>query len=376
MREQENAADLRGYDMRTIYRRRRDRVRMAMDAAGLDALLVSHAANRFYLSGFELHDGQPGESAGMIVITRSGRDWLATDDRFAETAAALWDENHIYLYGGKRGRTIANLLPQCGYLVGFETQAVSDYFIRALSERCGSRVQFVPTLGIIDKFRMIKEPCEVAALERSYALNHAMLRWLRERLESGCLTGMSEKQLAWQVESFFRENGASELAFPVIAASGKNGATPHAVPGSAQVLADSPLLVDVGCRLDSYCSDQTRTWWNGQNPGADFSRCLALVQEAQARAIAMIRPGVRCADVYKAANDVFEEAGVAHAFTHGLGHGVGLETHEAPSLSPKSDAVLLQGMTVTVEPGLYYPEWGGVRWEHTVLVEADGARVL
>lgn len=363
-------------EWKKIYCKRRDRLRGVMANMGLDALLVSNAANRFYLSGFELHDGQPGESSGALVITRSGGDWLATDDRFLEAAAHLWDDQRVFVYGGKRKETIADLLPQCGFVIGFESNAVSFDFYNSLLRRCGRRIQLLPVWGEVERLRMIKEPCELAAIESSYALNHAMLQWLEDRQKAGELIGLSEQDLAWQVESYFRNHGASELAFSVIAANGKNSAMPHAIPGANEISSGTPLLMDVGCRVANYCSDQTRTWWLGASPSAEFCRFLELVQVAQARAMEIMRPGVRCADVYHAANEIFEQAGVASAFTHGLGHGIGLETHELPSLSPNSNVVLMAGMTITVEPGLYFPEWGGIRWEHAVVVEESGVRVL
>jgi Xaa-Pro aminopeptidase len=169
------------------------------------------------------------------------------------------------------------------------------------------------------------------------------------------------------------------LAFPVIAAVGKNAALPHAVPGDEALGETGLLLVDAGCRVDNYCSDQTRTFWIGGKSGGmyeRFARACDLTRRAQQAALAVMRPGVTCRDVHAAARAVFEKAGVAEAFTHGLGHGVGLETHEAPSLNPGSGRPLETGMVVTVEPGLYYPEWGGVRLEYTVVVEEDGVRIL
>ena len=242
--------------MQAIYAARRERLRRAMRARGLDALLVSQAANRFYLSGFELHDPQCNESAGRL------------------------------------------------------------------------------------------EP------------------------------GRTEKELSWAIERFFRENGAEELAFANIVAGGRNAALPHAIPGEDAVTENCLVLIDVGCRVDAYCSDQTRTFWAGDAPAPEFRRTLALVREAQEAALKKMRPGLSLREVYALARAVFEKAGVAEAFTHGLGHGVGLETHEAPSLSPRAEGVLEPGMVVTVEPGLYYSAWGGVRWEYTVLVEEGGVRIL
>ena len=176
---------------------------------------------------------------------------------------------------------------------------------------------------------------------------------------------------------FFRHHGATELAFTSIVGHGPNAALPHYLPSKDALLeAENLVLVDVGCRLEDYCSDQTRTFWVGEKPTERFKKTLEAVQEAQHRAIRAIHPGVLACDVYKAARGHFESLGVAEAFTHGLGHGVGLETHEGPSLNGRNKTPLEPGMIVTVEPGLYFPEWGGIRWEHMVLVTEDGCRVL
>ncbi len=177
-------------------------------------------------------------------------------------------------------------------------------------------------------------------------------------------------------ERFFREHGASELAFPSIVAFGPSGALPHAVPGETKLAPEMPVLFDVGCRVDGYCSDQTRSFWFGEKPSPEFLRAKELVAEAQAKAIEILAPGLPMAEAYQAANAVFQREGCAEHFTHSLGHGVGLDTHEQPSLSPRSKGYLEAGMTVTVEPGLYYPGQFGVRLEYTTLVGERGAEVL
>lgn len=363
--------------MKKVYAGRRDALRRAMRDRGLDALLVSRDANRFYLSGFELHDTQYNESSGRLVITGDGRDWLATDSRYAEAAARLWEPERVFVYKDD-ARDIALLLRRCGSRIGIEASGVSHAFARALGGAGGLFLQAAD--GLVERLRSIKGPEEIAALAASFALNHKMLDWLERTLSEGQLApGPREADLAWSIERFFRENGANELAFPVIAAAGGNAALPHAIPGDDRLEAKTPLLIDAGCRLENYCSDQTRTFWIGERSGPAYSRFASvykLVSGAQRAALAVMRPGVTGREAYMAARAVLEKAGEAQAFTHGLGHGVGLETHEAPSLNFRDERPLEAGMVVTVEPGLYYPGWGGVRLEYTVLVEEDGVRVL
>lgn len=352
------------------YAARRDKLRCALEEKGVDALLVSHAANRFYLSGFELHNPQCNESAGMLLITRKGDDWLLTDSRYHDAAKRLWDEDRIFIYRPPAHEQMGDFLQEvCPGKVGFEGQAVSFEFHSRLAERTSG---LAPVSGLVEKLRAIKEPAEIEAMRRSCALNHKVF----EQAQRLAVPGLTEKELAWEVEKLYRSQGASELAFSTIAAVGPNGALPHANPGDDRISDNCPVLLDKGCRLDDYCSDQTRTFWVGDRPTDQFTRALEQTREAQEKAIQFIRPGESIAEAYRVARSVFEAHGVAEHFTHALGHGIGLETHEGLSISPKATGVFEPGMVVTVEPGLYYPEWGGIRWEYMLLVTADGHEIL
>jgi Xaa-Pro aminopeptidase len=350
------------------YEQRRERLRGLLRARGIDALLVSHAANRFYLSGFELHDGQCNESSGRLLICPQGRDWLCTDARFFDAARRLWDEDRIFLYKGEGSAQIGALIKdQIRGVTGFEAKSVCCHGAQQLGLR------LLAADGLVEKLRLIKEPGEIAALERSCALNHRLMEHVPSFVSPGC----SEAELAWKIERFFRENGASELAFPTIAARGPNAALPHYEPSAGTLLdAECPVLIDCGARLDRYCSDQTRTFWLGGTPSLEFTRALELVRGAQDAAIQGIRPGMSGAAIYALALAFLEQHGAEKAFTHGLGHGIGLETHEGPALNPRNPEPVPPGAVFTVEPGLYYPEGGGVRWEYMLVMEEDGARGL
>ncbi len=353
---------------RIRYEERRERLRVLMREHGLDSLLISHEANRYYLSGFELKDPQKNESSGYLVIRKDGRDWLCTDPRYRDAAARLWDEDHIFIYSGRAATELNALLRGLGGTIGFEARSVSLAFHDDLSDGLTLR----RADGLVEKLRIIKEPEEVDRLRRACALNHQLMEWV----PSVCLPGRTEAQVAWDIEKFFRDNGASGLSFDSIVAVGPNAALPHAVPGETVLTDNCPILIDVGCRMDDYCSDQTRTLWVGDRPTKEFSDTMDQVRAAQDAAIAGMRPGMPVAEAHLLARNVFEQAGVERFFTHSLGHGIGLETHEAPGLSPRVDATLTPGMVVTVEPGLYYPSWGGVRWEYMVLITEDGVDVL
>ncbi len=295
---------------------------------------------------------------------------MCTDARYLDAAKRLWDEEAIFIYSGNAAADISRLLKDTvGGRIGVEKSIVSAAFYAEL----GLGLSLSSAQNLVESLRIIKDSDEIMRMKKSCELNHRLMEWVYNELH----IGRSEADLAWGIEKFFRENGASELAFSSIVAVGPNGALPHAIPGETCISENSSVLIDVGCRLADYCSDQTRTFWVGSSDTPNFFMLTQqLVRTAQEAAIAEIRAGQKCSDIYKVAWQVFADEGVEKDFTHGLGHGVGLETHEAPSLSPRCHTVLKPGMVVTVEPGLYYPEWGGVRREFMVLVEEDGCKIL
>jgi len=348
---------------------RRERLRRSLSDEGLGGYLVLHPANRFYLSGFELHDPQCNESAGCLLISRSGEEWLCTDPRYEEAARSLWPEDRLFIYRSNRNEELAAFLSKLNLQpVGFESNVISYELHAALS----AASELTPSKGLVEDLRKQKDEQEIELLRRSCALNHEVMA----AIEADPRIGETERDLAWALEKMFREQGASELSFTPIVASGPSGARPHHIPGKAPIARDASLLVDMGARLNDYCSDQTRSFWIGESPPSYFQETLDLVQSAQQLAIEAIRPGLELQELYHKVKGYFARFGVEASFTHALGHGIGLETHELPGLGPKSQGVLEAGMVITIEPGLYFPEWGGVRWEHMVLVSEDGGHVL
>ncbi|NLW80422.1 MAG: aminopeptidase P family protein [Desulfovibrionales bacterium] len=348
---------------------RLDALKDHMEREEIPVLLVLHPANRFYLSGFALHDGQCNESSGCLLIRTSGPDWLLTDSRFTEEARRHWPAEFVHVHGMPRLEKIAEFITTLGIRdVWVETHAMCAEMYLEL----GKGVHLHPAPRMVENLRTIKDPDELAAIRASCALNHRVYETIRPHLKPG----VTEKDMAWMLEREFREHGAEALSFPPIVGFGPNGALPHATPGEDRLASDSPVLIDMGGRLHGYCSDQTRTWWIGGTPTDAFRRTLDLVQEAQRLAIARVAPGVSTDDLHATAKDYFSCHGVAEHFTHSLGHGIGLETHEAPGVGPIRPTILQPGMVITVEPGLYYPEWGGVRWEHMVVVTENGHDVL
>lgn len=352
---------------------RRERLRQALHTLKLDAMLVSLDANRYYLSGFEAHDPQINESAGHLLVLANGEDWLYTDARYLDAARRLWNADHVFIYRGtafaEMGAHLAGL--GCGR-VGFEAGILTlDAFERLRDAASG--VDWVRADGQTEALRRVKDADEIARLRQACELNHVLMEALPDWLEPG----VTEADLAWQIERFFRENGASGLAFPSIVGYGPNAALPHYTPSeTVRLTEETCVLVDVGCRLDDYCSDQTRTFWVGERPTDAFRRTMDAVRGAQQTALEAMRPGMPVCEAYRLAHAHFEALGVDAFFTHSLGHGIGLQTHEAPSLNSRNETPLVPGMVVTVEPGLYYPAWGGVRWEYMALVTEDGVDIL
>jgi Xaa-Pro aminopeptidase len=360
--------------MGEIIKHRLAKLRAKLQHQGLDTFLVLQAENRRYLSGFTGEDGQFDESAGALFIT-ADEQILTTDSRY-ETQARM-EAPEFEVYGYKKG--LAEALPEMlqalhAERLGFESARLSylqfQRFEKQLKDHDLS-VAMIPTEGVVEALRMIKEPQEIEAIRRSLAVSESVFETIRENLSPG----ISEKSLAWTLEKGLREKGAESVAFPPIVASGPNAALPHAVPTDRCVEHGEPILFDWGSRFHGYCSDISRTIVLGE-PDSRLKTVYQVVRDAQSMAIEAIKPGITTQAVDKIARDHIAAKGFGDRFGHGLGHGVGLATHEKPYLSPIRPANLEVGMVTTVEPGIYIPEWGGVRLENMVVIEADGAVVL
>lgn len=348
---------------------RREALRRELAERGLDALIVSHAANRWYLCGFELHDPQCNETAGWLVITADGQEKLLTDPRYAEEARRHLADENVFIYSGKRWEAIGTFLGSLGVQTfAYEARSLSMFEHAKLAKR----LRLKPVENVVEKLRIIKDADEIKRMKASCALNHRLMKFIEGQL----IPGRTEEEISWEIEKYFRENGASGMAFSSIVGVGPNAALPHANPDTTQVRENDLVLIDTGCRFNGYNSDQTRTFWVGSEPSDRFKTVMDLVRKSQQAAIDVLRPGLAFTEAYKVAKAVFEAAGCEQYFTHGLGHGIGLETHEPPSLSALAEGTLKPGMVVTVEPGLYYPDWGGIRWEHMALITEDGCEIM
>jgi Xaa-Pro aminopeptidase len=321
--------------------------------------ILGGQANVRYLTGLQ-------SSNSAVLVEPDGSATLYTDFRYANRARAL--------AGFEVAEVARGLVPAVGELlsgrrIGFEEQHLPHALYRALVD---AGVDAQPTSGLVEGLRAVKDADEVAALRRASALSDEIFAALAgERF-----TGRSERELAWWIELSFREGGAEGVSFEAVVAAGATAASPHAVPGDEPIQAGVLVVVDAGCVLDGYCSDCTRTFAIGEI-SERLQEIYALCLEAQLAGLAAVAPGVPGRDADAASRTLIEGAGLGWAYGHGMGHGVGLQIHEAPTLRPESTDVLEEGNVVSVEPGIYLPdESAGVRIEDLVLVTADGAERL
>jgi Xaa-Pro aminopeptidase len=341
---------------------RADRLTGRFEDAGIDCLLVSALPNVRYLTGFT-------GSNGMCVVGPGIRRFV-TDFRYVERARGEVREFDLERAPTEFLTALRQGWPERPVRLGFEDQHMS---VRAHAQLRGilpSNVELVAAGGLVERERAVKEPEELERIAAAAALADDALR---EVLEDG-LTGRAERDVALAVENAIRRRGA-EPAFATIVASGANGALPHASPGADVIPAGTLVTVDWGARLDGYCSDCTRTFATGDVP-AELRQIYDLVQRAQQAALEAVRPGPLGREVDAVARDMLTAAGHGEHFGHALGHGVGLEVHEAPRLGATGTDPLQPGHVVTVEPGVYVPEVGGVRIEDLVAVTDGGRHVF
>jgi Xaa-Pro aminopeptidase len=342
---------------------RADRVERRLAEQEVDALLVTGAANLRYLTGFT-------GSAGYAVVGPGLRRFV-TDFRYVEQARAEVPDFDREQGPRELIGALADGWPAGAVRLGFDDADVSVRTHRRLGETLPDRVELVAAGGVVEAERAVKEPGEIDRIRAAADLVDDVYAWVRSR----GLVGRTERDVAVALEHRMRELGASGPSFPSIVASAEHGALPHAEPRDVEIARDTLVTLDLGARLDGYCSDCTRTWATG-TVGEELEEAYTLTLRAQLAALAAVRPGPLGSEVDAVARDIIAAAGHGEHFGHGLGHGVGLEVHEAPRLGLGGDTALVAGHVVTVEPGVYLPGVGGVRIEDLVVVTADGAEVL
>ena len=345
---------------------RREKLRRSLKGRGHAAFLVTNPIHVSYLSQFK------GEDASLVITDKDCI--LISDGRFVTEIEEECPDQDVFIKSIEASvndaiaTVIGKLEPRKW---AFESDSMTVARFESLRDLLPT-VEWTGEAGLVESLREVKDAEEIAAIRK--AIDHAESAF--NTLRGSLLPGQTEREIADRLESLMREAGASGASFPTIVAAGRRGALPHARPTHETRLGDQDfLLIDWGAGSARYKSDLTRLVTTGM-VSTRFEQVYRVVLEAQRRGISAIRPGVTANEVDAEARSVIEEAGFGSFFNHGLGHGIGLEIHDSPRIRRGSSAVLQPGMVVTIEPGIYLPDWGGVRIEDDILVTPDGYEVL
>jgi len=300
---------------------------------------------------------------------------LATDFRYIEQAKQEAPNYEVTQVKGDLSNWLPELLSDLGWRrLGFEANHISFAAYHKLSEAIQTKqlhLELIPTTALVEHLRSIKELEELELIGKAIELTDAAFQHAKATIRPQ----MTEMEAAWEIESFLRQGGSEGIPFDIIVASGSNSALPHAKPGRKMIQSGEPVLVDMGARIDGYCSDFSRTLCLGK-PGKNLLGIYDIVLKAQLAAIEGIESGMNAPQADALARSVIEKSGYGDAFGHSLGHGVGLEVHELPTLSSISSDLLSDGMVFTIEPAIYVAGWGGVRIEDMVVLEEGKVKVL
>ncbi|MBT9156468.1 MAG: Aminopeptidase YpdF [Firmicutes bacterium] len=325
---------------------------------GFDAYLVAKPDNRAYLTGFT-------GSNGYALISRNTA-LLLTDFRYVEQAAIEAPEFMIKDYQTSLYDALQQALTEHNIQrLGFESDYITFSIYETLKEKL--QAELVPQTGLVEKLRMVKDEAELASMRRAAAIAEAALRQTLPKIK----VGVSEAFIALELEIELRRLGSERLAFEIIAASGPRSSLPHGRASDKLIRHGDFLTLDFGAVYNGYCSDMTRTFVVGKATD-EQRRIYGIVLKAQQAALAAAKPGRLGKEVDAVAREIIAQAGYAERFGHGLGHGVGRAVHEGPSAGTKGEDALQPNMVITIEPGIYIPEWGGVRIEDMVVVTPDG----
>ena len=329
-----------------------DRLRALLE----EPLLVTAGVNVRYLVGFQ--------SSNAALLVDENRVLLFTDFRYAEAARKVEGVEFVLT----ERSLLKSIAEQLGGRIGFEAAALPYAGWQTLTQ---AGLELVPRSGLVEKLRAVKDAQELAAIREAARITDAVFAAFAEET----FVGRTERDLAWRMEQLFHDHGAHGLAFESIVGSGPTGASPHSRPTDRVVEADTLVVVDAGCTIDGYNSDCTRTFATGDLPG-EFSNAYEVCARAQLAGLEAMRAGVSGSDADAAARRVIDDAGLGEKFGHGLGHGVGLLVHEAPTARPESTDVLEPGNVISCEPGIYLEGKAGVRIEDLVAITDGEPEIL
>lgn len=342
--------------------RRLSLLRSRFASWAVEAVLLLDMKNIRYLTGFTGSDG--------VLLVFEGSACLMVDGRYTTQARSEAAGIALHEYRDKIDGIAEVVMDGNATVIGFESTAMSVDMHGRLRGRL-DRIELKPLANELADVRSIKDAEEVALMRKAASIASDALLACRHLIKPG----VREKDFALELEFVMRRGGAQEMSFPTIVAAGEHSALPHATPGCREFARGDMLVVDFGAVHAGYHSDETWTCVLAA-AGEQQQEVYGIVRQAHDRAIEAIRAGVPCAEIDRIARDCIEDGGLGSYFSHGTGHGVGLDVHEAPRLAAKSDRILEEGMVVTVEPGVYIPGLWGVRIEDMVLVKADGSEVL
>lgn len=341
--------------------KRISKLRKSLQEMNLDGALIYKPENRRYMSDFT-------GTAGFVFVTINSA-YFITDFRYVAQASTQCQGYDIIQHTSEN--TLYHILQAIGAKhIGFEEDFVTYQGYSELMEKLPD-FELRPLEGTLEKLRIIKDDDEIANIEKAAAIADEAFSYICDFIKPN----LTEREIALELENFMKKRGASGTSFESIVASGKRSALPHGVASEKNIQKGDFITMDFGCIYNGYCSDMTRTIVLGKAEPKQ-KEIYGIVLEAQLEALSFIKPGVAGLEVDKIARDIITQKGYGDYFGHGLGHGVGLEIHESPRLSPTGKEVLKPGMIVTDEPGIYLPDFGGVRIEDLILVTETGARVL
>lgn len=337
-------------------------LQQSLSTLGLDGFLIAKAVNYRYLTGFS------GTESYFLITPENA--FLLTDSRNTEQAKAEAPDFQVLEF-----RKLTELLGELRERyqlsrIGLEKEIITIDVHEKLQGQVPG-VEFVPVADPVADYRRVKSTRELAKIRRAAGITDQAFLHILDYLRPG----LSERDVALELEFYMRYQGAERIAFDFIVASGVRGAMPHGTASDKLLKSGEMVTMDIGCVYQGYNSDLTRTVFLGQ-PTERQLEIYNVVHNAQVEALAALKPGACCSEIDAIARGVIEKAGYGQYFGHGLGHGVGLEIHEGPRLSPQDDSILEAGMVVTVEPGIYIPDWGGVRIEDLVMLTPTGCEII
>lgn len=332
----------------------------------LNSIIISNADNVYYLSGFI--------SSNAFIIATQNDAILATDYRYINQAKEKITDLEILEINGEFPKWLPQLLIRLNIdNLAFEQTSLSYTSYHQITQAIkltNKNINLIPHARAVESLRIVKNDLEIESIKKACDITTATY----DQIIRNFRAGITEKEAAWKIEKFMRENGSESMPFEIIVASGVNAAFPHVKPTDKFINDNEPVIIDYGAKYHGYCSDITRTIFLG-NDIDFFYKLYDIVLKAQLKAISEIKENISGEQADSIARNIIEKAGYKEEFGHGLGHGLGLEIHEEPRLGRNSSDVLKLNMVMTIEPGIYIPGWGGIRIEDTVLL-TDKINVL